>query len=111
MFDDAGDDADGDALLFIDPRHRETDVIFFSGVTHIVAGMGDGIDAVVEPDENHAVAYIGHTADIPALGQAVFQVVVTAGGGDAAHIHLDGKMYVDLVEGELHDVTYDEEDE
>ena len=25
--------------------------------------------------------------------------------------HLDGKMYVDLVEGELHDVTYDEEDE
>ena len=25
--------------------------------------------------------------------------------------HLDGKMYVDLVEGELHDVSYDEEDE
>lgn len=25
--------------------------------------------------------------------------------------HLDGKMYVDLVEGELHDVNYDEEDE
>lgn len=25
--------------------------------------------------------------------------------------HLDGKMYVDLVEGELHDVTYGEEDE
>ena len=25
--------------------------------------------------------------------------------------HLDGKMYVDLVEGELHDVTYDEEAE
>ena len=25
--------------------------------------------------------------------------------------HLDGKMYVNLVEGELHDVTYDEEDE
>ena len=25
--------------------------------------------------------------------------------------HLNGKMYVDLVEGELHDVTYDEEDE
>lgn len=25
--------------------------------------------------------------------------------------HLDGKMYVDLVEGELHDVSYDEEEE
>lgn len=25
--------------------------------------------------------------------------------------HLEGKMYVDLVEGELHDVNYDEEDE
>ena len=25
--------------------------------------------------------------------------------------HLDGQMYVALVEGELHDVTYDEEDE
>ena len=23
--------------------------------------------------------------------------------------HLDGKMYVDLVEGELHDVNYEEE--
>lgn len=25
--------------------------------------------------------------------------------------HLEGRMYVDLVEGELHDVSYDEEDE
>lgn len=25
--------------------------------------------------------------------------------------HLDGKLYVDLVEGELHDVTYEEEEE
>ena len=25
--------------------------------------------------------------------------------------HLDGKMYVELVEGELYDVTYDEEQE
>lgn len=24
--------------------------------------------------------------------------------------HLDGKMYTELVEGELHKVTYDEED-
>ena len=25
--------------------------------------------------------------------------------------HLDGKLYVDIVEGDLHDVTYEEEEE
>ncbi|MDD3401914.1 MAG: peptide deformylase [Hespellia sp.] len=45
------------------------------------------------------------------------EVVILEGDGLLARAmchevdHLDGKLYVDLVEGELHDVTYEEEEE
>ncbi len=59
MFDDPGDDADCDSLLFVQPGNREADIILLAGCAKIIAGVGNSVDAVIEPDVDNAAPHIG----------------------------------------------------
>ena len=84
LFDDAGDDSNSHALLLVQPRHGKTHIIRFPRGAEVIAGVSDGVDAVVQADEDNAVANIGDAAGIAALGHTLFEVIVAGGGGNAA---------------------------
>ena len=96
LFDDSGDDADGDAAFLIQTGNGKADVVFFSGHSPVIAGVGNRVDTVVEPDEHNAVPHIGHSAGIFALQDAFIQIALVGGGRNAADICCDGNM-VDVV--------------
>lgn len=101
LFDDSGDDADGDAAFLIQTGNGKADVVFFSGHSPVIAGVGNRVDTVVEPDEHNAVAHIGHSAGIFALQDAFIQIALVGGGRNAADICCDGNMVdVAAVNGE-----------
>lgn len=91
MFDDSGDDADCDSLFFVQTGNGKADIIFLARCTQIIAGVGNGIDAVIEPDVDNAAPHIGDPPGIPALGLAFLHIVQVCGRGHAAHISGDGQ--------------------
>ena len=96
LFDDSGDDADGDAAFLIQTGNGKADVVFFSGHSPVIAGVGNRVDTVVEPDEHNAVPHIGHSAGVFALQDTFIQIALVGGGRNAADICCDGNM-VDVI--------------
>ena len=92
LFDDAGDDSNSHALLLVQPRHGKTHIIRFPRGAEVIAGVSDGVDAIVQADEDNAVANIGDAAGIAALGHTLFEVIVAGGGGNTAGVYLERDM-------------------
>ena len=92
LFDDAGDDSNSHALLLVQPRHGKTHIIRFPRGAEVIAGVSDGVDAIVQADEDNAITNIGDAAGIAALGHTLFEVIVAGGGGNTAGVYLDRDM-------------------
>ena len=100
--DDPRDNADGNAVFFIQPCDRKADVILFSGHSGIVAGVRDGVDAVVQADIHNTAAKICYLAGVLALYLTLLQIVHAGFGKRAADICPDGKMLGILTADLLH---------
>ena len=48
--DDARNNANGDAVLFINARDGEAHIVFFARRAVVIAGVRDSIDAICQPD-------------------------------------------------------------
>ena len=73
--DDPRDDAHGHAPLHIQAGDGKRHIILLSGHPVVIAGMSHRIDAVGEPDIDHAFMNIGDLSCILALDAALLQVV------------------------------------
>ena len=72
--DDARDDAHGHAPLHIQAGDGKGHIILLSGHPVVVAGVGYRIDAIGEPDIDHAFMNIGDLSGVLALDAALLQV-------------------------------------
>ena len=90
--DNPGDQAHRHIALLINVRNDKGYLILFPYGTGIIAGMGDGVDAIVQADEDNAITNIGDAAGIAALGHTLFEVIVAGGGGNTAGVYLDRDM-------------------
>ena len=100
--DDPCDNADGNAVFFIQPRDRKADVILLTGHPGIVAGVCNGVDAVVQADIHNTAAKICDLAGVLALYLTFLQIVYAGFGKRAADICPDGKMLSVLAADLLH---------
>lgn len=91
MADNAGDDSQSHAALFINTGNDKTDIVLLSWTAAIIAGMGDGVDAVGQPDIHHALVDISNRAGVFALKPAQAEIILP-GIGYAAQVRLDGNM-------------------
>lgn len=73
--DDPRDDANGHASLHIQAGDGKGHIILLSGHPVVVAGVGYRIDAIGEPDIDHAFMNIGDLSGVLALDAALLQVV------------------------------------
>lgn len=90
LFDDSGDDADGNAAFLVQTGDGKADSVLFSGHSPVIAGVGNCVDAVIKTDEHNAVAHIGHSAGIFALQNTLIQIALVGIGQNAADVRCDG---------------------
>ena len=89
-------------MFFIQPCDREADIVLFAGHSGIIAGVRDGVDAVVQADIHNTAAKICYLAGVLALYLTLLQIVHAGFGKRAADICPDGKMLGILTADLLH---------
>jgi hypothetical protein len=76
LLDNSGNDAHGNAPIFVDVRHSKADIILFSRHPTIITGMGNRVNTIGETDVDDAFMHVGDLAGILALDAAFFEIVV-----------------------------------
>ena len=89
-------------MFFIQSCDRKADVVLFAGHSGIIAGVRDGVDAVVQADIHNTAAKICYLAGVLALYLTLLQIVHAGFGKRAADICPDGKMLGILTADLLH---------
>ena len=90
--DDPRDDAHGHAPLHIQADGGKGHTILLSGHPVVVAGVGYRIDAIGEPDIDHAFMNIGDLSGVLALDAALLQVAPVSVFRSALDVGLDAQV-------------------
>ena len=90
--DDPRDDAHGHAPLHIQADGGKGHTILLSGHPVVVAGVGYRIDAIGEPDIDHAFMNIGDLSGVLALDAALLQVAPVSAFRSALDVGPDAQV-------------------